>query len=631
MKKHLRMLLYIALVFGLIVLLSNQLATESGKEINELDFITYDNALYSPEELKNLTPEQQAQGHGSWDYSYQDKEFSRYRTNQLILHLEPGVTYGLYSENLTYASRLWVDGKLLATQGTVSDSPEGFVPRTGSILVYFTAGEETEIVLQRSNFNHAKWNIARFYLGTQDVITRQVTNTNFRETVYLGFLAMMGILNLGMFAVLPSRRRYLWFSISSFAATIHLSLQDPKLIMKVFPNLNWYVGYKMEELTLIIMAIFLIIFMIDCFDRPLWKWFDITVISLLVLISVLILILPTTFYTRYSVELAIIFSACGVSYCLLLIIKSVINWKKLQSAQRYYLTGAAVFLLTGVLYILGIGPSHVNLIRIGMILFELTITLTLVMEYADIRNAYLESQHNEEQLRDMNASMAESQKLQENFIGIMNHEMRTPLTVIAGYADLSSSQLQSQPADSDNTDVIRNLELIKQEALRLGRIVDQTGEGAKFSVVSGSIEPVQLKLLMEKARIFCAPICEKRRNTIEFSCPDALTVPCIHDSMLQVFYNLILNGSRHTLGGIIRLSAARDGDDVVIRVADSGEGMDEETRRHAFEKGYTKDGRHGLGLALCKEIIERHGGSIWIEPNRPAGTVILISIPTIQE
>ena len=55
--------------------------------------------------------------------------------------------------------------------------------------------------------------------------------------------------------------------------------------------------------------------------------------------------------------------------------------------------------------------------------------------------------------------------------------------------------------------------------------------------------------------------------------------------------------------------------------------MDEETRQHAFDKGYTRDGGHGIGLSLCKEIAERHGGRIWIENSGPDGTVIILALP----
>ena len=243
MKQHLRFFIYGILVIVLIVLLSGLMETEQGQLISELEFVTFDNVLYSPEELHNLTEEESARGHVGWDYDYNDKEFSRIRTNQLILHLTPGMVYGLYTEQLTYAANLWIDGVQMVESGAVSDSPEGFVPHTGSVVVYFTAGDETEIVMQRCNFNHGKWNAVQMYLGPQDVITRQVQNKYFRVALLLGFLATLGLINLGMFAGMTERKGYLWFSLACFNMLIHEGLTDPKLLMLVFPDLNWYVSY----------------------------------------------------------------------------------------------------------------------------------------------------------------------------------------------------------------------------------------------------------------------------------------------------------------------------------------------------------------------------------------------------
>jgi len=55
--------------------------------------------------------------------------------------------------------------------------------------------------------------------------------------------------------------------------------------------------------------------------------------------------------------------------------------------------------------------------------------------------------------------------------------------------------------------------------------------------------------------------------------------------------------------------------------------MNEETKQHAFESGYTTDGGRGLGLALCKEIVEKQNGRIWIESSSSKGTVMAISLP----
>jgi len=625
MRTHVRMLAYIITVFVAFFLFAWHMQTESGTPLSELEFVTYDNALYSPEELHGLSEEQQAAGHVGWDYDYHDKDFSRVRTNRIILKLTPGKTYGLYTEQLTYAAKLWIDGELAAESGKVSESPEDFVPRTGSVVVYFTAGEETEIVMQRCNFNHAKWNAVQFYYGPQELITRQVQSRNFREIAYLGFLAALGIINLGMFSGMPDRRRFLYFSLACFATMIHQSLQDPKVIMQVFPNLAWSISYRTEGITLILSILFVFLFLRDVFGASPVKWADPVLLGLFCLQIAVFLFVPTLYYTRFTVELEVFFAACGAWYCIMILIRIIRHRKEITGTQYYYLVGIILFVLAAAGAITRTGSAHVNHLRIGLILFELTTTLTLALEFTDVQKAYRHSREQEAQLRQMNESMEQTQELQENFMAIMNHEMRTPLTVIAGYAALSAESLRNQ--EPQDEEMIRNLQVIKQEALRLGRIVEQSDEGVRLTLVNGQIEETQVKKLFEDARDFCVPICEKRGNGIMIECPEALTVSCIRDSMLQLLYNLIINASRHTSHGTIRLVGVRQNEQVILKVVDNGEGMDEETRLHAFERGYSKDGGHGLGLALCREIAEKHKGEIRIERNQPSGTAMVLTLP----
>ena len=213
-------------------------------------------------------------------------------------------------------------------------------------------------------------------------------------------------------------------------------------------------------------------------------------------------------------------------------------------------------------------------------------------------------------------------------MAIMNHEMRTPLTVIAGYADLSA--LQVSDGSTTEEEMVRNLELIKNEALRLGRIVEQSEKGVKSSVTWSSVERCSLYELLCDARDFCRPICDKRGTNIEVDCPEDAVISCMRDNMLQVMYNLILNAGRHAPKGYIKLHGSTGTDGVLIRVEDNGDGMDEETVARAFERGFTKDGRHGIGLALCREIVTRHNGKIWIEQNPDRGITVCISLPDKQ-
>lgn len=201
----------------------------------------------------------------------------------------------------------------------------------------------------------------------------------------------------------------------------------------------------------------------------------------------------------------------------------------------------------------------------------------------------------------------------------------TDRDVMTGYRSGGNDKAAMQTREES---ALRDLRFIKQEALRLGRIVEQSEDGTVSALSAERMEAVDLNALLADAQAFCAPICEKRNNTLAVQCPEGLAVQGARDSLLQALYNLVINASRHTRNGRILLCARRKEQDVILSVRDSGEGMDEETVARAFDKGFTRDGGHGLGLALCREIAETHGGRIWIERNDPEKEItVSIALP----
>lgn len=615
MKIQLRLILFLLSVGAFFCAVSFLLTSEKGTILWERDAITFDNVLYAPDELPDLSEGRTGEEHAYWS----DEPFSRVRTSVMDIDLEEGRVYGLYSENLTYAARVWVNGQLLIDQGHVSETAEDFVPKTSSVLAYFTAGQHNRIVVHRCNFNHNLWNLFRIYIGPQQVITRSVQTSWLKNWAFLVFLFTVGIINLGMFAVLPARRRYLWFSLGCFGMAVNFAFTDPKLIMIPFPDLNWYLGHKTETCALILGGLFLVKFFWECFGSP-GRWFRRIWYVLTGLGLSWFIFLPSLIYTRYASVVTDVLALYAVTACVLLIIQAVKQRKNLTVSQLYYLAGIGIVAAGSLLGALHL-DAYMALWKIALILFEIILTIGLAIEFQTIQQEYEQSAQRESELRRMNEAMERTQELQENFLAIMNHEMRTPLTVIAGYADKVIAQVPDESAR-------RSLRFIKQEALRLGRIVEQSEDGMGSALSAAKTEKVDLNALFMDAQVFCAPICEKRKNTLTLQCPPGLTVQGIRDSLLQVLYNLVINASRHTQNGLILLAAEKRGQDIVISVRDSGTGMDQETLRHAFDRGYTRDGGHGIGLALCREIADYHGGHIWIEQNEPErGITVFLALP----
>ena len=615
MKRILPGILFILGITALFLALNMLLQTDGYTRYGEENFITFENALYSPDEIVEIENSSSDNLEVVTDklHSYwEEDEFSRVRTSYIDIELEEGKVYGIYGENLTYAFNLYVNGELIASSGKVGTSAENSEPLTRGFTAYFTARAKNRIVVQRCNFVHAKWNSFYVYLGEQDIIGRYQKSEYFMYANTVTILLVMCLVNLGLFVGLKKQKRFLLFSLACLALMINYMFSGPKMIMLLFPNLNWFFGHKLETCSLVLTALFLILFFEECFGK-LQKPIRIIGYILIGLSVAYYAILPSTIYTKYSVLVADFVIGYALLMVAIIIVRTIKNFKKVNISQKYYLVSISLILVAAVRGALHL-EMYLDFLKISLVLSDIILTMGLAYEYRQTKENLEAAERNEELLKQMNDDLDRTRKLQNNFLAIMNHEMRTPLTVIAGYADMI--KMKAQMAGSTDEDALKNLGFIKDEAMRLGRIVEKSEEGIvdyyKSLYAGFKIDMPIFSILSKYHGI-----------KLTFT-PEGISVNCYKDEMLQVLYNLVLNASRHSENGEIVLRARQEEDDVLIHVSDNGDGMDDETMKHAFDKGFTKDGGHGIGLALCKDIVLAHNGTIHIEKNTDKGITVCI-------
>jgi signal transduction histidine kinase len=214
------------------------------------------------------------------------------------------------------------------------------------------------------------------------------------------------------------------------------------------------------------------------------------------------------------------------------------------------------------------------------------------------------------------------------------HEINNPIMAIAGVAQAIAEPGPRDPDDSDDNDS-RRAELILEHTRRIAQITRQISE---FSLPQ-SAEP-QLVDLNGLIRNTCNFIrFDKRFRRIDIKLDLDNQLPAIHavaDHMTQVVINLLVNAA-DALEAIIdrrpelRVATCRRGERVEIAVVDNGVGMDGETLRHACDEFFTTKARgkgSGLGLFLCKTLVEQDRGDLSIKSEPGIGTQVIISFPT---
>lgn len=212
------------------------------------------------------------------------------------------------------------------------------------------------------------------------------------------------------------------------------------------------------------------------------------------------------------------------------------------------------------------------------------------------------------------------------------HDLRSPLTALYGsgsvltedYDHLTDAERRSLAGHM--TEEILWLTNLVENILNMTRITD--------SGLALHIEKEAVDDLISEALRHTRPLLRER--AFQLSLPeDVIMVPADGKLIVQVMVNLLENAVRHTPAtAAVRLSARTENGELRISVADTGDGIRAEHREHIFDRFVLMDNgvidaKHGLGLglAICKAIVEAHGGRIWVEDNQPRGAVFCFTLP----
>jgi Signal transduction histidine kinase len=240
----------------------------------------------------------------------------------------------------------------------------------------------------------------------------------------------------------------------------------------------------------------------------------------------------------------------------------------------------------------------------------------------------------------LKASLERQEKLEASrrmLLASISHDLRTPMASIKGYVEgLQDGIIQ------DREKMIRYISVIKHKTESLDRLIETL-----FQYTQMDLTDPEASLRMHDSRELLESILhpfetefadQPVRLEVGRPLPSA-RIRADERGIAQVFDNLIGNARRYVEdGGIIAVEAAVCGDELRISVRDTGTGIAEEDLPHVFEQFYRAEksrSRHyggaGLGLAICKKIVERHGGRIRAESAPNAGTTIAITLPIAKD
>ena len=220
------------------------------------------------------------------------------------------------------------------------------------------------------------------------------------------------------------------------------------------------------------------------------------------------------------------------------------------------------------------------------------------------------------------------------FISSLSHELRTPLTAISGW---SETLLSGETLDPEETR--RGIGIIQRESRRLTEMVTELLDFTRMEDgrMTLNVEMTDLRAEFEDTVYMYGS--RLRQEGIQLRVldndDDIPEIPCDPKRMRQVLLNILDNAAKHGgEGKRIDASIGLEGDSVIIRIRDYGPGIPEDELplvKKKFFKGSSKARGSGIGLAVCDEIVEMHGGSLTLSNAVGGGTLVVICLPATAQ
>lgn len=549
---------------------------------------------------------------------------------------------GVYALTFTlsgrHAMRVYVNGELAAQNGQNGATKQDTEVWENNITFYGAAvNGEMDIILHSAQFYHDKRgaSLAELTVSNSERLADPFLFERIKGIAVMGAFLCAAVLLLGIYLMLYHTKATLYFALACIVMALRECLQSQAWIYFPIPG---NLSFMLEYLSVVLVTIFLSLYLGQYDAGRSLQIILYTAIFGSCVYGVCILFGDSVFYTSILKYYQLMLVVCIVPGIAILFWDMRIPNKE-QGAAMF---GIAVFYLAVlsdiIMYsdIFGDGPNT-PVAETAMLVFVMAQMVSLFQ----MNNRVLgEAKETEQKLEAEKAALESLNRLKTEFLGNVSHELKTPLTVMSGYAQ-TTKQLAGKPDMPEGNEVSRRMTLISSEAERLSLMVGQILDITRMEEGRMVMEPVRCYVdeIIHTAVETHYPILNKNRNRLDIRIESGL--PAVHADparISQVIVNLISNAVRFTTDGMISISARKENTNILICVSDTGMGIAAERLPHIFERynkkqksGAGKDTGTGLGLYICKHIVEQHGGQIRVESKDGHGTSVFFTLPLYKD
>jgi signal transduction histidine kinase len=594
--------------------------------------VAADNIEYYPEQY--LTPQEITES------APEPFSVTQYGTMRLVFNLPDNEPYAITFAVPGLAGKVFINGEAVWETGKLGESPEEIqMGYEWCALNAEPINGKIELVIQAANFLYAHFSVflpeiniapARI-MGTEDYLF------NKDSAIIMGILFGAAVLIVGIWAFYPQLTpQTLWFALICLVMSARAGLTGYSL-QWFLPDLTSETARRMLFTTPSLLVLLVYQYLERAF--PVKFGFYKYVSQAVTALSIPFMIFGPFYAVTYTFGIYYALAVSTILYAAVCLIRIT---KKLSSEQSLAFTGIAIFFISALvdlaMYINLNDPwedwlPNVTFSEIGLAFFTITQIITLFVQ--NIRTTASAVKEKNE-LAERNELLERMDRMKTEFWSNVSHELKTPLTVITGYAQTAGMRLQAKAGLEKDEDLVDRMKLIASESERLGLYVSQVLTASRIDEgqLRLTITPCEVSELVHSAIETYFPILNKNRNRLEvYTDPDLPIIMADPHRLSQVLVNLISNAVRHTVNGVISVTAVPEGGMVRFIVKDNGKGILPEIMPYIFDR-YAAGGKRldtletgtGLGLFICKRIVEEHGGTITAVSD-DTGTEVNFTIP----
>lgn len=560
-----------------------------------------------------------------------NKRGEKFGTYELTIYVpDKNIQYALKIRQIQSPFKLYSNGKLIKQESLLGRDINNSigVPSIASVSPNEKGVIHLLIAYKMTSESYKSGIQKAIQFGTEGAIRSNHYFILTMQLVVALFIAFHGLYATILFLLKPKMKAALFFSIACFFSTLSVLISDDRFLA-TWISLNYQLTVKFAYLSYTGLSVFFLLFFRELFPLKKLNWPINFYIILCAVYSLFVLISPAPTIREWSLLLFVVLIT-SFTIIPILIIRVIVIGEK----GSLFLLLAAISLVSSILW--STLRAHVDLMPYEKAItfdpdfygLDLIMACLLFSIYCVIR--FFRTSDENVLLVDQ---LQKEHVTKDQFLANTSHELRNPLHVMVNIAQgILMKEEENLTMESKNhlnllTTVGRRMSYLLNDLIDITKIKQQE--------ISLNKEPISLHNIIETVVEMQKIMANEKPLSIKVEIPDKFhPVFADENRLIQILFNLLHNAVKFTDEGEIKISVRKRGNYAVVSIKDNGIGINREDQSRIFlpyEQGemsdYNESGGIGLGLSICKQLVEMHGGDLSVRSTVGKGATFSFTLP----